>query len=440
MDQRSFLQAIIEDPDDDGPRLIFADWLEEQGNPRGEFIRVQCELERLGEDDPRRLQLETRQCVLLAEHQNEWAGALREFVHRFWFRRGFIDKVQIGAGQFLANAELLFETTPLSQVAFHNASQSLAQLADCPYLARLRGLDFKPDFTWRQRDFPSSQIFDEGVRILATSPHLANLRALDLGWNRIGDDGVRALAESPHLAGLVSLDLSQNEIGNAGLRALLLSSSLQNLKSLFLGENALSDVAIRPLGPMVANSLTTLHLESNQFDELSIVAIRMNFKKLAALKLDGNACGLHGAQALANLAELRSLSLNSTQFGDEGVQTIARSEMASLTKLYLRYNQISAEGAKALGNSKTFSNLALLDLRQNSIGDPGARAIAESAYLQQLTRLDLGENAIGDVGAHALAQSPSLTNLIELRLGQNPISAAGREALQARFGHRLIID
>ena len=43
----AFLQAIVEAPDDDTPRLIYADWLEERGDPRGEFIRLQCRLDRL---------------------------------------------------------------------------------------------------------------------------------------------------------------------------------------------------------------------------------------------------------------------------------------------------------------------------------------------------------------------------------------------------------
>jgi uncharacterized protein (TIGR02996 family) len=41
----AFLQAILADPDDDAPRLVDADWLDERGDPaRGEFIRVQCQL------------------------------------------------------------------------------------------------------------------------------------------------------------------------------------------------------------------------------------------------------------------------------------------------------------------------------------------------------------------------------------------------------------
>ncbi len=50
----AFLQAIIERPDDDAPRLIYADWLDERGDPRGEFIRVQCALAGTSECDSRR--------------------------------------------------------------------------------------------------------------------------------------------------------------------------------------------------------------------------------------------------------------------------------------------------------------------------------------------------------------------------------------------------
>ena len=50
----AFVAAIAETPEDDTPRLVFADWLDEKGRqPRAEFIRVQCELARLPADaDP----------------------------------------------------------------------------------------------------------------------------------------------------------------------------------------------------------------------------------------------------------------------------------------------------------------------------------------------------------------------------------------------------
>jgi len=40
-DERALIQAIIAAPDDDLPRLVYADWLEEHGRPeRAEFIRM----------------------------------------------------------------------------------------------------------------------------------------------------------------------------------------------------------------------------------------------------------------------------------------------------------------------------------------------------------------------------------------------------------------
>jgi uncharacterized protein (TIGR02996 family) len=48
MQNQAFLRSIIENWEDDTPRLVYADWLEEHGNAdRAEFIRVQCELARM---------------------------------------------------------------------------------------------------------------------------------------------------------------------------------------------------------------------------------------------------------------------------------------------------------------------------------------------------------------------------------------------------------
>ena len=45
MNEAEFIEAICADPDDDAPRLVFSDWLEEHGNiDRAEFIRIQCEI------------------------------------------------------------------------------------------------------------------------------------------------------------------------------------------------------------------------------------------------------------------------------------------------------------------------------------------------------------------------------------------------------------
>jgi uncharacterized protein (TIGR02996 family) len=87
----AFLQAILDAADDDAPRLVYADWLEEHGQPdRAAFIRVQCELARLPEGDPRRPVLEARERALLA-HQDQWLGPLNSPLLHWQFRRGFVE-------------------------------------------------------------------------------------------------------------------------------------------------------------------------------------------------------------------------------------------------------------------------------------------------------------------------------------------------------------
>jgi uncharacterized protein (TIGR02996 family) len=50
--ERSLLDAVLENPDDDLPRLVYADWLDENGDPkRAEFIRAQIALSLLENED-----------------------------------------------------------------------------------------------------------------------------------------------------------------------------------------------------------------------------------------------------------------------------------------------------------------------------------------------------------------------------------------------------
>ncbi len=77
----AFLADIIANPADDTPRLIFADWLEDNGEPeRAEFIRCQVELAKGNGCDPRplhnkpcrRCSMIARERELLVRHREEW--------------------------------------------------------------------------------------------------------------------------------------------------------------------------------------------------------------------------------------------------------------------------------------------------------------------------------------------------------------------------------
>src|SRR5213078_614891 len=99
-EEMAFRQAIIDNPDDDAHRLIFADWLEERGDPRAEFIRVQCELARLPKEAERRWGLEGQELTLLNTQEKKWRAAdlgAANVTVRGEFRRGLVETVAMSA-------------------------------------------------------------------------------------------------------------------------------------------------------------------------------------------------------------------------------------------------------------------------------------------------------------------------------------------------------
>jgi uncharacterized protein (TIGR02996 family) len=96
----AFLQAIYADPDDDTPRLIYADWLEEQGDALlaawAELIRIQVAVAGPGVNRfsrRRRNALARREQALLAAHSAAWLGPWAAAPIRWAFRRGFPERL-----------------------------------------------------------------------------------------------------------------------------------------------------------------------------------------------------------------------------------------------------------------------------------------------------------------------------------------------------------
>lgn len=72
------LAAIYAAPDDLEPRRVYADWLQQQGDPRGEFIALQlARLEARGT-----AKLFARELELLSLHRSAWLGSLDAHVYR----------------------------------------------------------------------------------------------------------------------------------------------------------------------------------------------------------------------------------------------------------------------------------------------------------------------------------------------------------------------
>jgi uncharacterized protein (TIGR02996 family) len=216
----AFLEAILQDPDDDTPRLIFADWLEEQGDAasaaRAEFIRVQCTLAKGRLPSGRRAKLERREWSLIIQYGREWERPVGRLVISSEFHRGFVGEATLWGGKFLSCADRLFRRAPIQHVRLWREKApsagrvlNMAALAESEHLRRLRSLDLT-----------DNRLVSQDVRALIVSEHLINLTGLSLAYNRIGDGGIRALATSPLLGWLECLDLRGNDIGAGGLRAL----------------------------------------------------------------------------------------------------------------------------------------------------------------------------------------------------------------------------
>ena len=130
--EQAFLADIAAQPQDDFPRLAYADWLEEHGqSERAEFIRVQCELARqdfrctctceyehgIGCLAARGEKLRRREEELLGIHFDQWRAlpglAGKEFTLDSIFRRGFISRITLPCAAFLQHAADIIEAVPM---------------------------------------------------------------------------------------------------------------------------------------------------------------------------------------------------------------------------------------------------------------------------------------------------------------------------------------
>ncbi len=98
-----FFADVWAHPLDDGPREVFADWLIQRGDPRGEFINLQLAKARGSEDGAK------RERVLLVEHGRGWLGPLEPVIsNQYTFERGFLFRCKL-SWRKLAAAPHLFK-------------------------------------------------------------------------------------------------------------------------------------------------------------------------------------------------------------------------------------------------------------------------------------------------------------------------------------------
>lgn len=448
-DEATFVAAMAADPDNDLPRLVFADWLDENGqSERAAFIRLQCGSTR---DDPAS---EGRANELLNTHYRQWGEPFQPLGGQIGYRRGFPSFLETDLARLVEHAHLLalapeWEVQPTAERGEPGDRHGLwARLASSPAIARvrsfrfgwgavspsgdelaallvpplvnyLRGLRFGDldeyeagpilDSLFAAHDLRLEEfgviadsyggIGDRGCRRLAAHKLVGSLRVLELPNNQLGPDAAAALATSPHLSRLIDLDLaggsnSPNEIGPDGARALAASDNFCHLESLNLLFNFIGDDGFVAL------------VESPRLPQLR------------SLNVPGNMISDTGLFALANsshLPELNWLNLCGSRHGAG----------------------ITAAGVRALIDRPMRTKWTGLKLSSHPIGDEGAAVLADSPNCHNLTELLVSECHISFDGFVRLLESPHLRGVAEFNVSRNPVPPDEVEELKRRFGERV---
>lgn len=387
----ALLAAAKADTADDTPKLVLADWLQEQDHEvdraRGEFLRLTVQFRRADANDHvGQAMTLTRLNALWEHYHGSWLGPLTAAGFQLW-------NVQP------ADCGLLYPTIDGTQAV----ARAARDVAGSEAYAWVEGLHFVRLSPRQFGRFVRSLLLNSlssltlshclgnaTITELADSPRAANLRCLDLFRVRAASE---AIAASPHLAGLRELRLRQARVDDAGFKALCDSPHLNELQSLTVTDDAL-----------------TIHAGRAFADATGLLAVE-------GLNLAGN------------------------RVGPDGTLIMAASENAArLRKLNLAANGIADYGVEAVCNQKHINKLTHLDVSGNLLRDRAALALAAASHLGTLRELNLRGNDITDAGAEALANSPHLTDLRRLDLSGNPMREKAAALLRERFGSRVVLD
>ncbi|MGF1577870.1 MAG: TIGR02996 domain-containing protein [Gemmataceae bacterium] len=375
MDEGTFFNNILEDPENISLRLVFADWLEENGQPdRAEFIRIQCQFPQITQNAQRRV-LALREKELLEQHGTQWRSQFEDLPGQVVFRRGMPEGVMIDAEVFCQRAGELFERLPLLHVQLRNASQGL------------------PGFL-RNEWTP-------------------NLRSLSLCGERLSVEHVRQLFQSPALANLHELDLSGTVLCSKRSEALALNSNLPTLKRLFLEDTRIRASSLRKLvrSPFLG-----------QLSEFWITASDFEREEWSAL------IELQEANPSLKIRS-RVLPIDSPVL----LQLVASSPVAQVWETLVVTTPSTLE---TVLESPHFTNVNHLHLsvreRQRK---PLLNQLARSSLLGQLRSLDLSSGGWSNSSLDILANAPTPVRLESLDVSENSqITTKGLQALH-EAGH-----
>ena len=241
-----FLRAICENPDDDAPRLIYADWLDENGDSeRAEFIRLQIGIS--GRDDAvEALSGRVRCEELFRKNHHRWIEALPGSA-ALWSKlcidsirgpRAIFGEVHEGAENEVTSVAPIHRFEDWER-GFPTAVyvQSSSDDVSLPYLEKVGEL--VPIHRLRVITCPNENVF---FTMLSLSPFLSKIRELIVPHNiTLRDLTVTAMANSPHVKHLRQFSIFADYLVDSTGIAIANSKYLQDIEMLHLLRNQFSE-------------------------------------------------------------------------------------------------------------------------------------------------------------------------------------------------------
>jgi uncharacterized protein (TIGR02996 family) len=416
-EREALTRAVAAAPEDDLPRLVFADWLEEHDEPaHAAFVRAQVELAATPPWEPFAVRLRHREPDLVTGAPWWYAlprvnGYGLEWHPDYAFRRGFAWGLIVrDVAMFFAEAARLFDAAPVGQL--HLPSATLDQwkhFAAQPWLPRVKSIHFY-----------GTRTPIEPVRVLCGSPLATGLEEIVFeASSRAGmPEVVRGLMRSPLGRRLKSLELRAGpDEPDELLEAIGYADPAPRLERLALVTmGAGYERPARLYESPVLERLTTLELVN-----IPEAWLPSSFNRLPGLtRLRAVECRMDGSHAAtlshsSAAAELRSVDLSNNPL--EVWPALQTDPVLG-----------GLIGLRSLNLQRTM-------LRDETLYD----WLTRSAFWPNLVELDLRDNQITAVGVNHLTAVPAPPELTAVLLGGNPLSDAAAGKLRDHFGERVIL-
>lgn len=365
-DEVALRAAIVAQPADDAPRLVYADWLLERGDVRGEFIRLQVEHARAPAS-------QKRLDALLDANFESLVGEPAAHTHRNFVTRGFATRVTLTPAAFLRDGERLFSSWPIEELSVDApkfTSKQLEQLAQAPAMDRVRHLILSQRKPRDERRplaalargtrFASLETLELNCcgesandwRTLLRQLVAPKLKVLDLHYGVVHPELYRALCEAKQLPQLREYrEYHFDTLGKvsaaewkAGLAAL---AGRESLEALTLSQcEHLDDAALSVLVSKRAKARwKQLHLVNPEAGDALLAALRAwpHVAGLESLQINNGHFTLQGVLPLLKLPRLHTLAFTGGAWSEADVTTLLRAMEALPTKHPLR--RINLPGA-----------------------------------------------------------------------------------------------